>query len=333
MQKSSLIAIVIVAIVAVGGGAAVLVLNGDSSETADTIVGHTFEYRVVGNHEDKLVSGTQTLNVLSENDTRYEIKTVREVYTDTSGGTRSVLWNDVKTDWVKKTDITSPGKFSKDYKLDTYWGTKDAKMYTNTVNGVKTTSYVAFDKISFETVVEDGDNLYIYMMDKTDFMKKDKSYTPPKMKITMALSGTMTVSSNPNNKYSIGGSVETELIDSTGVAFKFTIREIMLVEGITFSDDTQTMWGYSDSDDSDDGIKSGTANVDTIWGNVLTTVYIDTEDGVKKTTYLYKDLPVKMTYSMVDQHASMEITQTITEVIVNGVYIDTIKQLDELENA
>ena len=189
MQKSALIAVIaVVAVVAVGGGAAAFMLmnNGNSSETADTIVGHAFEYRVVGNHEDKLVSGTQTVTILSEKDGKYEVKTERNIYADTTLGSRTVLWNDVNTEWKSVDDIVKPGTFSKDSKLNTYWGEKDVKIYTKTVSSVKTTSYVAYEKISFETVVEDGDNLYIYMMNKTDFMKNDKSVTPHSYKMALS---------------------------------------------------------------------------------------------------------------------------------------------------
>ena len=333
MQKTVLIAIVaVVAVAAVGGGAAaIMLMNGDSSETADTIVGHSFEYRVVGNHDGKLVSGTQTVTILSEKDNKYEIKTERNVYTDTALGSRTVLWNDVNTEWKNVDDIVKPGTFSKDSKLNTYWGEKDVKVYTKTVSSVKTTSYVAYEKISFETVVEDGDNLYVYMMNKTDFMNKDKSITPHSYKMTLSVEGTMTSISNPSTSYNLTGSMSYERIDATGTADETKEKVLIKMGSVTITDSEETAWDY-DGDDSDNdyGTKSGTSNITTMWGTVTADVYVKTVDGNTTTTYLYKDLvPVKVSYTGTSDGYTMDMTYTFSEFVIDGESLDSLEKLDK----
>ena len=334
MQKSALIAVIaVVAVVAVGGGAAAFMLmnNGNSSETADTIVGHAFEYRVVGNHEDKLVSGTQTVTILSEKDGKYEVKTERNIYADTALGSRTVLWNDVNTEWKNVDDIVKPGTFSKDSKLNTYWGEKNVKVYTKTVSSVKTTSYVAYEKISFETVVEDGDNLYVYMMNKTDFMKNDKSVTPHSYKIGLSLEGTMTSISNPSTSYNLTGSMSGERLDVTGTANEMKTKTLIKMGSITITDSEETEWEY-DGDDSDNdyGTKSGTSNITTMWGVVTADVYVKTEGGNTTTTYLYKDLvPVKVSVTGVSGDYNMDMTYTSSEFTLDGESLDSLEKLDK----
>lgn len=338
MQKSTLIAVIaVVAVVAVGGGAAAFMLmnNGNSSETAesetaDTVVGYAFEYRVVGNHEDKLVSGTQTVTILSEKDGKYEVKTERNIYADTALGSRTVLWNDVNTEWKNVDDIVKPGTFSKNSKLNTYWGEKDVKVYSKTVSSVKTTSYVAFEKISFETVVEDGDNLYIYMMNKTDFMKNDKSVTPHSYKMALSLEGTMTSISDPSTSYSLTGTMSSERLDVTGTADEDKQKTLIKMESITITDTEETKWNYYEESDNDDGTKSGTSNITTMWGVVTADVYVKTEGGNTTTTYLYKDLvPVKVSITGVSDGYNMDMTFTFSEFVIDGEALDSLEKLDK----
>lgn len=333
MQKTVLIAIVaVVAIVAVGGGAmAIMQMNSDSSETADTIVGHSFEYKVVGNHDDKLVSGTQIVTILSEKDNRYEVKTERNVYADTTHGSRTVLWDDVNTEWKNINDIVKPGTFSKDFKLGTYWGEKNVKVYTKTVDSTKTTSYVAYEKISFETVVEDGDNLYIYMMNKTNFMNEDKSVTPHSYKMTLSLEGTMIDTSDPSTLYNLTGTMSEELIDATGTASETKTKTLIKMGLITITDSEETEWSYDDEDfDSHYGTKSGTSNVTTMWGTVITDVYVKTANGYTATTYLYKDLiPVKISMTGIADDYTMDVTYTFSEFVLDDESLDSLEKLDK----
>ena len=120
MDIKVIIAIATVAVVAIGGaGFAIHNALKDTSETDSTIVGHNFEYRVVGNYEDKTLGGTQKVTILSEDDTRYEVKTVRNIYAETNLGSRTILYDDTNTEWKNKNDIIKPGVYSKDSKMNT----------------------------------------------------------------------------------------------------------------------------------------------------------------------------------------------------------------------
>lgn len=329
MQKTTLVAIIVAAVIVVCGAAAVVIMNNNnSSETADTIVGHTFEYKVVGNYEGAIVSGTQKVTVLSEKDERYEVKTERNIYADTSGGTRTVLWNDAETEWKNKTDITKPGTYSKEYKLSTYWGTKTSKVYTSTVDSVKTTSYVLYDKISFETVVEDGDNLYIYMMNSTDFMKGGKSAEPKVYKVSFDVDGTLVTADS--STYALGGNIDVEIIDATGTANEVKNHVEVKLDTTTITNETTTSWELQNNSDSR-GTKSGTSKVSTIWGVLDTTVYTSTKEGATNTSYYYKDIvPVKMSYLYDNGTNTIEFTAAVTEIAVGEEKINTLDDLNKL---
>ena len=329
MKKATLIAIIVAVVLIAGGSIAIMMKNGgDSSQTADTIVGHTFEYRVVGNYEDKTITGTQEVSILSEKDDRYEVKTVRNVFVDSSNGTRTVLWDDANTEWKDSTDISHPGTFSEEYKLNTYWGVKDSKVYTSTVNSVKTTSYVLYDKISFETVVEDGDNLYIYMMDDTDFIKESKSVTAHNFGVSFSIIGTSVSKADSNTSYSITGSANMDRIDATGTANEFKTSVDMLFSIFPIKEEN-TSWTLRDNSNNY-GTKSGTSKVSTVWGTLDTTVYVSTEDGQKNTNYLYRDIiPVKVSSLADNESFTQEYAMTLTKMVMDGENIDTIKKLDD----
>ena len=334
MQKTAIIAIAVVAVLAVGGGAGFLIykaLDKDTSETDSTIVGHDFEYRVVGNYDSKTLGGTQKVTILSEDDTRYEVKTVRNIYTETELGTRATLYDDTNTEWKNKDDITKPGKFVKDSKMNTYWGEKDTKVYSKTESTVTTTWNVAYGAISFETTVEDGGNLFIYMLKDSDYMKKGKVDEPRDFKLSLEITGTYTYTST-STTYNITGSMSAERLDATGTANETKTTTKMNMGAIPISDKVETKWSLSDdSDDSEYGTKTGTATVSTVWGSLDTDVYSETKDGTTSTTYVYRDvLPIKIVSSTTAAEYSMEISMIFDSFAYDGNEVKSKADLDDL---
>ena len=332
MQKVAIIAIAVVAVLAIGGGAGFAIYNAlkDTSETDSTIVGHEFEYKVVGNYEDKTLGGTQKVTILSEDDTKYEVKTVRNIYAETSLGSRTILYDDSNTEWKIKDDITKPGTFSKDSKMNTYWGEKDVKVYTKTESSAKTTSYVAYEAISFETTVEDGDNLFIYMLKDSDFMKKDKVDSPKTFKLSMVVTGSGTVL---GINYNITGNMSSETVDQTGTANKTRVITKMYMGAITISDEDKTSWSLKgESKENDYGTKTGTSTITTTWGSLETDVYSKTDGDQTSTTYVYKDvLPIKVIISQQGE-TPMEISVEFDGFEYDGKKIESKADLDDLIN-
>ena len=336
MQKTAIIAIAVVAVLAIGGGAGFLIykaLNKDTSETDSTIVGHEFEYRVVGNYEDKLLGGTQKVTILTEDDTRYEVRTVRNIYSETELGTRTTLYDDTNTEWKIKDDITKPGKFVKDSKMNTYWGEKDTKVYTKTESTVTTTWNVAYGAISFETTVEDGDNLFIYMLKNSDYMKKSKVDEPRDMKLSLAITGTYSSSLVSGN---ITGNMSSERLDATGTASMSKNTMKMTMETMTIVDKTETKWSLreasdSGSGDSEYGTKTGTATVSTTWGSLETDVYSKSDAEGTTTTYVYRDvLPIKIVQSGTTATYTMELSMIFDSFTYDGKEIKSKADLDSL---
>lgn len=82
--------------------------------------------------------------------------------------------------------------------------------------------------------------------------------------------------------------------------------------------------------DNDDGTKSGTSNITTMWGVVTADVYVKTEGGDTITTYLYKDLvPVKVSITGVSDGYNMDMTLTFSEFVIDGEALDSLEKLDK----
>ena len=258
------------------------------------------------------------MNILDENDNQLQVEIVKSIYRKSPDGIKTPMEVKSETDWYDRTLDLSDLKKNGSIDADTVWGEMRTDLYQN-----DDLSYSVLWNGKVMILADDesveGRSMFYELVDTSlDFGDK---VGKENLKIEM-----MYDVSGDAVSQGYDGTIEGQLNISmsnkdSDIIAGMTIYADVTITILTIEQEIKKMGAIWNTpfDNKTSGVKQDeTVMIDTIWGELETDVYIESEDGNTMTTYTYKDFPIKITFETGTESLKMTMDMSINNLLVNN---------------
>lgn len=247
--------------------------------------GQSFGYRIVGQDENGLVSGTLEMTYEDTGDDNYligwgyEMSDSANSFSEGAGGLTA----------PKDAPWSTDGIFTGFTEIETLWGPRITDC-TLVYRDDGLLSFYAADGILYEAVLERGDTLIILQLVGSDLL--GRCTVPPKTwSYSMGITGSALVDGTASE---VSGRSDTAHLDSTSLYDLASESFEVSVGGKPMWDYEELSWSMGDSI-IDFGTFLGTETISTVWGEVEAEVFFTEYIGGETTVYVYQgSVPLRM---------------------------------------